>query len=140
MKLWKGLEGGKSVHIGAELAQRLIEVVHLREDADHDGDAEDVRAGRRELVVAAEGELHGDTEALDGHDGDAADGTADAEVDHGVLLAVLGGDSVDHDHRKGRHYYAVEQKACVTLGQLTTCTLSSRDMRLVSSFISILWG
>ena len=50
----------------------------------------------RELVVACERKLDRDAEALDRHDGDAADSAADAEVDHGVLLAVAGCDTVDH--------------------------------------------
>lgn len=51
----------------------------------------------RELVVAAEGELERDTEALDRHDGDGADGAADAEVDERVLASVSRRDAVDHD-------------------------------------------
>ena len=43
------------VHISAKLAQGLVEVVHLRQDADHDYYGEDVGGWIRQLVVAAEG-------------------------------------------------------------------------------------
>lgn len=64
-----------------------------------------------ELVVAGKGELEGDTEGLDRHDGDRADGRADGEVDEGVRFAVDGGHLVDHDGGKDNDDDGVEQEA-----------------------------
>lgn len=50
----------------------------------------------RELVVAGKGQLDGDAEALDGHDGHAADGAANGDVDERILAAMRGSDAVDH--------------------------------------------
>ena len=63
--------------------------------------------------MAAESHLNGDAEALDGHDRDGADGAADAEVDHRVLLAVQRRDAVDHDEGEECHNDAVEEEACL---------------------------
>lgn len=54
----------------------------------------------RELVVARECELKGDSEALDGADGDASDCAADAEINERVLAAVFGSNPVDHHYCK----------------------------------------
>lgn len=99
------------VHVRTKLTQRLVKVVHLGQDADHDDNGEDPGGRIGELVVAAEGEFEGDAEALDGHDGDAADGAADGDVDHRVLLAVLGGDAVDHYQGEDDDDGAVEHEA-----------------------------
>ena len=114
--------GGVDVHISTILAQRLVEVIHLRENADYDNNGEDVGRGVRELVVAADCQLERNPEAFDGHDGDAADGAADGDVDHGVFLAVLGGDLVNHDHREECDHEAVKQKAYT----LSTSVLASQ--------------
>ena len=107
-----GREGGGE-HVRTKLAQRLIEVVHLCQDADYHDNAENVGGGGGELVVAAESHLNGDAEALDGHDGDGADSAADAEVNHWILLTVQRRDAVDHDEGEERHNDAVEEEACL---------------------------
>jgi hypothetical protein len=99
------------VHVGGELAQGLVEVVHLREDAAYDHDDEDVGRGVGELVVAREGHLEGNAEGLDEHDGDRAGGGADGEVDQGVLAAVLGSDLVDHEDGEDGDEKAVNEEA-----------------------------
>lgn len=71
-------------HIGGEGVERFVKVVHLGRNAHADDDAKEVGRGMRELVVAGEGQLQGDTEALDGHDRNAADEGADAEVYEGI--------------------------------------------------------
>lgn len=78
------------------MAECLVEVVHLRQDADRRDDHEDVGRGMRELVVPGKGELQRDAEGLDGHDGHRADQGADSQVDKRVLLAVDRGNLVDH--------------------------------------------
>lgn len=84
-------------HIRTELTQSLVKVVHLGHDRSNCDNQEDIGTWVGELVASAECKLEGDTQALDGADRDGSDGTADAEVDHRVLLAVLGRDPVDHD-------------------------------------------
>jgi len=99
-------------HVCAELAQRFVEVVHLRHDGDDRDDQKDVGTRMRKLVVSAQCELERDTQTLDGANGDAANCTADAEIDHRVLLAVSGCNEVDHSSRKDNYDKAVEQEAC----------------------------
>lgn len=101
------------IHVRAELAQRLVEVVHLRENADHHHNPKDISRRMAELVVPAQGQFDRDSEALDGHDGYTAHAGADAEIDHGVLLAVDRRDLVDHDNRECRDKGAIYQKTCL---------------------------
>jgi hypothetical protein len=64
-----------------------------------------------ELVVTRKGQFEGDAECLDGHDRHGADERADAEVDQGILLAVHGRNSVDHEDGEGCHCYGIYQEA-----------------------------
>lgn len=93
------------------MAQGLVEVVHLREDAAYDHDDEDIGRGVGELVVAREGHLQRNAKGLDEHDGDGAGGGADGEVDQGVLAAVLGSDLVDHKDGENGNEKAVDEEA-----------------------------
>jgi len=99
-------------HVRAELTERFVEVVHLRHDGDNRDDQEDVGTRMRKLVVSTQCELERNTQTLDGANGDAADCTANAEINHRVLLAVFWCDKVDHSDRKNYDYKAVEQEAC----------------------------
>ena len=65
----------------------------------------------RELVVAAKGELDSNAERLDRHNGHTADRAAYRQVDHWVLLAILGRHSVDHDAGEYGDNQAVEHEA-----------------------------
>ena len=100
-----------SLHVRGEMAQRLVEVVHLRQDAHGGDDHEDVCRGVRELIVPVERQLQGDAESLDRHDGDGADEGADAQEDQGVLLPVDGRDLVDGDERVRGDDSQIEQEA-----------------------------
>ena len=88
---------GKRIHISREGVQRLVEVVHLHQDAEDDGDPEHVCAWVRELVVACECELDRDAEALDRHDRYGADERAYRDVYQRVGPAILRNDPVYHD-------------------------------------------
>ena len=90
------------------MGQRLVEVIHLCQDTNNDGDGEDIGRGVAELVVSAQAELQCDTKTFDRHDGDGADRGADADEDHGILLSVDRGNAVDHDDSESRHDSAVE--------------------------------
>ena len=68
---------GAYVHIGRELAEGLVKVVHLHQNADGGDDHEDVSRRVTKLVVTCKGELQGDTKCLDRHDRDGADERAD---------------------------------------------------------------
>lgn len=98
------------VHVGGELAERLVEVVHLRQDAD--GRDNHKHVGRRvgKLVVPGKRQLEGDAKGLDGHDRDGADGRADAQVDERVLLAVSRRHLVDHDTREHADDEGIQQE------------------------------
>lgn len=108
------VEGGDA-HVGAELRQRFVEVVHLRENAAYDDDDEDVGRGVGELVVARESHLKRNAKGLDEHDRHRAGGSADGEVDERVLAAVLGSDLVDHEDGEDGDEEAVDEEACVVL-------------------------
>lgn len=96
------VENREAIHIGAELTQCLIEVVHLRHDGHHGHNQEDISRRVSELIVSRECELESDSESLDSADGDTADGAADTQVDQGVFLAVCWRDFVDHEKGEGR--------------------------------------
>lgn len=98
-------------HVGAELRQCFIEIVHLCHDGDDCYDQENVCARVRQLVATAEGELEGDSKSLDCANGNAADCAANAEIDQWVLFAILGRYSVDHDRRKDDDEEAVKEEA-----------------------------
>lgn len=115
----------ETLHVGVELAQCLVEVVHLREDADYNNDSKDICRRMRELVVAAQRKLERNSKALDCHDGDGADGRADADIDHRVLLAIHGRNLVNHDQCEYRHDRNICQEACEQ-GDVSSDILHSR--------------
>ncbi|EJT45341.1 hypothetical protein A1Q1_06104 [Trichosporon asahii var. asahii CBS 2479] len=96
--------------VGRERVERLVEVVHLDQDARHDDDAENVRADVRELVVARDRELERDTKALDGHDGHGTDERADREVHHGILSSIARHDAENHKRREHGDKAEVQQE------------------------------
>lgn len=96
--------------ICAKLAERLVEVVHLGQYAHRHHNHEHVRARMCELVIASKCQLDGNAEALDRHDGHAADGTADGYVNERVRAAVYGSDAVDHYDGKNGDGCAVEEE------------------------------
>lgn len=97
----------KNVHVGRESIQCLVEVVHLNHDASRHSDAEHVRARVYELVITRQRQLHGDTEALDGHDRYGADERADGDIDEGIRATITGCHTVDHDQRENEDGEAV---------------------------------
>jgi hypothetical protein len=101
----------ENVHVGGELAESLVEVVHLGQNAADDHDDEDIGRRVRELVLSSECHLERDSEGLDEHDGHGAGGGADGEVDEGVLAPVLGRDLVDHEDGEDGDKCAVEEEA-----------------------------
>lgn len=96
---------------GVKLVEGLVEIVHLREDADDDDDGKDVGARVCQLIVAGKGELEGDAEALDAHDGDGSDSATDRDVDERIPLAVSRGDLVDHGDREYGDGETVDEEA-----------------------------
>lgn len=103
-----------SVHIGVELTQGLVEVVHLRQDADNRDENKDVGAGMSELVVASKSQLDGNANTLDGHDGDGSDGAADGNIDERVLASITRAYAIDHDGREDNDQQHIEEEACFT--------------------------
>ena len=98
-------------HVGAELVERLVEVVHLHEDADDRHEGKAVGARMRELVVAIHRELERHAEALDAHHGHAADEGADGEIDERRTLAVRRHQTPDGVDGVGEDEEAVRQEA-----------------------------
>lgn len=66
----------------------------------------------RELVIPAQRKLERNSKALDCHDGDGADGGADADIDHRVLLAIHWRNLVDHDQCEDCHDRNICEEAC----------------------------
>ena len=112
-----------AVHVGRELAESLVEVVHLREDTAYGDDYKDVSRGVRKLVVPGKGHLERNAECLDGHDGDGAGCGADGQVNERVLLAMLGRNVVNHENGEGGDEDAVDEEAC-RLVRLEACRCS----------------
>jgi len=96
------------VHVCTELAQSLVKVVHLSHDRGDGNNQEDISAWVGELIGSTKGKLERNAQSLDGADGDGTDSAANAEVDHWVLLAVLGCNPVYHDCRECDDEEAVE--------------------------------
>jgi hypothetical protein len=99
-----------SLHVSRELAQGLVEVVHLCEDAAYYHDNEDIGRRMRELVVTCERHLERQTKGLDEHDGHGAGCRADGEVDERILTTILGRNFVDHEDGKDGDEEAVEEE------------------------------
>jgi hypothetical protein len=93
------------------LTKRLIEVVHLRENATDDHNDENVCRRMRELVITRKRHLERQTKCLDEHDRHRAGRGADGKVDEGVLAAVLGRNLVDHEDREDGNEEAIEEEA-----------------------------
>ena len=108
----EGGAGGEQVHVGGELAQRFVEVVHLGQDTHHNHNGEDVCGWMSKLVFAAKREFQSNAEAFDSHDGDGADGRANADVNHGIFLPINRGDLIDHDHCEKRDDGDIDQEGC----------------------------
>jgi len=65
-----------------------------------------------ELVVPGKGQLDGNTDTLDGHDGHGSDSAADGDIDQRVLASITRGHTVDHDGREDNDQQHVEEEAC----------------------------
>ena len=100
------------VHIGRKCVQRLIEVVHLHHYTARHHDQEGICAQMRELVVTAEGKLHGDAEAFDSHDRHGACHGTDGDVYNGIRASIPRCDQVDHHQAKHKNREAVHQEPC----------------------------
>ena len=61
------------LHICGENSQGLVEVIHLHNNAYGDHNSKDVGTWMCELVVSSEGELEGNAEAINSHDGNRPD-------------------------------------------------------------------
>lgn len=98
-------------HRSREGIQCLVEVVHLRQNAESGHNGKDVGGCVDELVVAANGQFHRNTEGLDGHDGNRSNSGANRDVDERVLFAIDGRNSVDHQSREDRNCDTVEKES-----------------------------
>lgn len=98
------------LHIGRELAECFVEVVHLRQDADGGDDHKDIGRRMGELVVARECQLQRNAKGLDSHDRYRTHGGANTKIDKGVFLAVDRSDPVDHEPGKATYQSRVKEK------------------------------
>ena len=117
--------GRLDVHVGGELAQRLVEVVHLRENASDNHNDKHICRGVRKLIIPRKRHLERQPKRLDEHDRDGPSGRADGEVNERVLAPVLGRDLVDHKGGEDGDEEAVEQEACITEARQHTYTTST---------------
>lgn len=91
------------LHRGRERVQCLVEIVHLRENAEGSHDGEHISGSMNELVIAAKCQLERDAESLDRHDGHGADGGADRDINERVLLAIDRRNPIYHHSRENRN-------------------------------------
>lgn len=94
------------------MAQCLVEIVHLCQDAHRGDDNKDICRRMGKLIVAAQRKLDCDTKRLDRHDGHGPDGRADTEVDQRVLLAIFRRDLVYHVAGEDGDRAAKDEEAC----------------------------
>jgi hypothetical protein len=95
------------------LRKCFIEVIHLREDADDHHNHEHVSRVISKLVVSSKSEFERNTECLDRHDGYAAHGAADRNVDEWVLATVLWRDFVNHNDGEYDDEEAIEHESYI---------------------------
>lgn len=93
------------------MTQRLVEVVHLCENAAHNHDDEHISRRMRKLVVTRKRHLERQSKRLDEHDRHGARRRADGEVNERVFATILGRNLVDHEDGKDRDEEAVEEEA-----------------------------
>jgi len=98
------------LHVGGEVGESFVEVIHLSQNADSCQDHEDVGRGMAELVVASERQLKRNAKSLDRHDRNGPHCRADGKVDEGVLLAIARGNPVNHKDGKANNSEGVEKK------------------------------
>ena len=67
----------------------------------------------RKLIVSIQGQLQGDAEGLDGHDGYRSNCRTYGYVYEWVSLAIYGSDLVDHDTREYGDCSAVKEECCI---------------------------
>jgi hypothetical protein len=106
-------QSGKNnnAHVGVELTQSLVKVVHLSQNADDGNQYKDIGAGVSKLVVSGKSQLDGNAHTLDGHDGHGADSAADGNVDERILASVARAHAVDHGDGEDDDQQDVEEKA-----------------------------
>lgn len=100
-----------NIHVGWKLAERLVEVIHLRQDADSRDNHKHIGRSVSELVVARKSQLQSDAERFDGHDRDGSHKRADTEVYEWVMLSVDRSNLVNHENGEGRDRDGVYQEA-----------------------------
>lgn len=71
-------------HISGERVQRLIEIIHLYEDANCCYDAKNVCARVRQLVVPAKCQFKGNPKTFDGHHRDRANHGAYRDINQRI--------------------------------------------------------
>lgn len=125
---WRGL------HVGRELAQSLVKVVHLGKDTNHSNNHEDISRRVAELVVPRKGQLESNAKRLDGHDRDGSNSRANAQVDKRILLAVDRPNLVDHNRRENADEQRVEQEAYTW--SATSSWSMSRQPMLVHTWLN----
>jgi hypothetical protein len=99
------------LHVGGEVGKSFVEVIHLGQNADGCQDHENIGRGMAELVVASKGELERNTKSFDRHDRNGSNSRADGKVNESVLLAISGGNSVNHKDGETNDGEGVEKKA-----------------------------
>lgn len=102
----------QDVHVRGELAECLVEIVHLGQNTHNHNDRKSVCAGMCELVLARKCELQSNTESLDRHDRERANRRTDRKVDQRVLASILGRDLINHEDGEAHDQYAVEHETC----------------------------
>jgi hypothetical protein len=122
------------LHRCGKLAQSLVEIVHLRQDADCGQDDEHVSRWVCKLVLSSHSQFHRNSESLDRHNRNSADSRANRQVNKGVLLPVLGCNSIYHNDCKNHHCGAEQQKAStVKLARIFAKSTSTRETYQVGS-------
>lgn len=101
-----------NLHICGENSQGLVEVIHLHENAYDDHDAKDVSTWMSELVVSSEGELEGNAEAINSHDGNRPDQGTYRDVHDRSRFSIARRNVVDHDKREHKDGEAIQEKTC----------------------------
>jgi hypothetical protein len=97
-------------HIRGKLTQRLVEVIHLSQDAGDDDDDEDISGRMGKLIVTVECHLQCCAKRLDSHDGDGAGGGADGEVNERILATIFGRNFVDHEDGENGNEAAIYEE------------------------------
>lgn len=99
------------LHIGGELFQSLVEIVHLRDNAYDDDNEKSICWRMCELIISSKCQFQSNSKSLDSHDRNWSNQWTNRDVNEWVSFAILWCHLVNHEQTNGHHNSAIAHKA-----------------------------